>query len=82
MEILSVVGDPLHQDWGVEILSISAGEYEHCAPEWFSLTIIDPPHPVAREELIGAYNLEPDSVRIKCNSIILPHLLCYTLDVL
>ena len=32
MEILSIVGAPLHQNWGVEILSISAGEYERCAP--------------------------------------------------
>ena len=29
--------------------SISVGEDERCAPEWFSLTSMGPPHPVTHE---------------------------------
>ena len=81
MEIFSVVGDMLNQNWGARILSISMGEYERCAPELCSLTIMGPPHPVVREELIGAYNIEPHSVRIKYNFIITPHFLWARLGV-
>ena len=55
----------LNQNWRVEILSISTGEYERCVPELCSLTIMGPAHPVDYEELIGTYNLEPDSIWIK-----------------
>ena len=74
MEILSVVGALVHQHWGDETLSISAGEDECYALEWCFFTSLVPPHPVTHEELVGAYNLAPASIQIKYDIIIIPHL--------
>ena len=67
MKIFSAVGSLLYQNWGLEIMPISTDEYERCAPYLCSLTIMGPPHPVACEELIDAYNIETHFVRIKYN---------------
>ena len=61
---------------------IGAGGDEICAPEWCSFKSMAPPDNVTREDLIGAFNIAPDSFHIKYNLIKIPHLLCKRLDVL
>ena len=68
------MGALVHQQWEEKTKSISAGVDERCEPKWFSFTSLGPLDPVAHEELIGAYNLTPASVRIKSNLIKIPHL--------
>ena len=49
MDILSIVGALVHHHRGGETMSTTAGEYERCAAEWWSLTSMGPPHPVTCE---------------------------------
>ena len=73
MEILSVVVVVLHQYWWDEILSIIVGKDKRCTPEFYSFTRISPLYPVPHEELIGAYHISPDSIRIKYDLFTIPN---------
>ena len=82
MEILSVVGDLVQQNWEDETLSIRTSGYVCYAPEWCSFVSLGPPHPITHEELIVTYNIPPVSVWIKYDFITIPHLRWDRLDVL
>ena len=71
--------------WGCSVCSLTpvpegqkkpfnGSEDERFALEWCYFTSIGPPQPVTCKELIGTYNLAPDSVWIKYNLITIPHL--------
>ena len=74
MNILSVVGDLVHQHWGVETLSTRTYEYKCCAVQWCPFTSPCPPNTVTIEELTDAYNIAPDSIQIKSGLITITQL--------
>ena len=82
MYILSELGALVHHHRGDEKLPTSAGKYDQCAPECYSLTSLGLPQPVTHEELIGAYHTVPFAICIKSKLVVIPQLRWTRLGVL